>query len=367
MRRARAARASTREADQTGAPPNVTSGIGIVVEDGSIRGIALPAGSRPGRFAPLRHTFIRYENRAGAISPHRYGPPSQNGRRRACLGSIRKRRWTTGCPPWTACGASGFRLSNARGARARFSEDSDRPFGQSAEQARRYRTAASLAVKLRQQAKCRRNGLPRAPRRQKLPDRLGLHTGSRIMYQSDITQFINQLKAQKPSLEEEQRRGRALLWDKQPIDLDERAKQKAVARRTRRPTSTTRTSERERRPRGARRHARRAPAQDARERPRRRARHARDRFDARHHRRRRVRASVRRAALEAADGPLYSARRARNLSRGVRRPARPAALPDPQAEFQRPRHSDGGRHRAVSRLRRPDPRIESGTRRRNIC
>jgi hypothetical protein len=46
------------------------------------------------------------------------------------------------------------------------------------------------------------------------------------MYQSDITQFINQLKTQKPSLEDEQRRGRALLWDKQPVDLEERAKQK---------------------------------------------------------------------------------------------------------------------------------------------
>jgi Protein of unknown function (DUF3460) len=45
------------------------------------------------------------------------------------------------------------------------------------------------------------------------------------MYQSDITQFINQLKTQKPSLEAEQRSGRALLWDKQPADLDERAKQ----------------------------------------------------------------------------------------------------------------------------------------------
>jgi hypothetical protein len=49
--------------------------------------------------------------------------------------------------------------------------------------------------------------------------------GSRIMYQSDITQFINQLKDQKPTLEAEQRRGRALLWDKQPIDLDERGEQ----------------------------------------------------------------------------------------------------------------------------------------------
>jgi len=47
------------------------------------------------------------------------------------------------------------------------------------------------------------------------------------MYQSDITQFLNQLKQQKPDLEAEQRRGRALLWDKQPVDLEERAEQKA--------------------------------------------------------------------------------------------------------------------------------------------
>ena len=44
-------------------------------------------------------------------------------------------------------------------------------------------------------------------------------------YQSDVTQFLNQLKQQKPTLEEEQRKGRALLWDKQPIDLDERSAQ----------------------------------------------------------------------------------------------------------------------------------------------
>lgn len=47
------------------------------------------------------------------------------------------------------------------------------------------------------------------------------------MYQSDITQFINQLKQQEPQLEEQQRKGRALLWDKQPIDLDERERQQA--------------------------------------------------------------------------------------------------------------------------------------------
>ncbi len=36
-------------------------------------------------------------------------------------------------------------------------------------------------------------------------------------YQSDATQFIGQLKAERPQLEAEQRAGRALLWDK-PVD-----------------------------------------------------------------------------------------------------------------------------------------------------
>lgn len=34
-------------------------------------------------------------------------------------------------------------------------------------------------------------------------------------YQSDATQFINQLKSQKPELDAQQQAGRALLWDKQ--------------------------------------------------------------------------------------------------------------------------------------------------------
>ncbi len=34
-------------------------------------------------------------------------------------------------------------------------------------------------------------------------------------YQSDTTQFINQLKKDKPELDVQQRQGRALLWDKQ--------------------------------------------------------------------------------------------------------------------------------------------------------
>lgn len=33
-------------------------------------------------------------------------------------------------------------------------------------------------------------------------------------YQSDTTQFIDQLKQQRPDLEAQQRAGRALLWDK---------------------------------------------------------------------------------------------------------------------------------------------------------
>lgn len=36
-------------------------------------------------------------------------------------------------------------------------------------------------------------------------------------YKSEITQFIDELKAKKPTLEQEQRAGRALLWDR-PID-----------------------------------------------------------------------------------------------------------------------------------------------------
>ncbi len=38
---------------------------------------------------------------------------------------------------------------------------------------------------------------------------------ARPHYTSDATQFIEQLKAAKPSLEQEQRQGRALLWDQQ--------------------------------------------------------------------------------------------------------------------------------------------------------
>lgn len=33
-------------------------------------------------------------------------------------------------------------------------------------------------------------------------------------YKSDVTQFLDELKAKKPGLEAEQRAGRALLWDR---------------------------------------------------------------------------------------------------------------------------------------------------------
>jgi len=41
-------------------------------------------------------------------------------------------------------------------------------------------------------------------------------------YKSDVTAFIESLKAKKPTLESEQRAGRALLWDKR-VDRDAQA------------------------------------------------------------------------------------------------------------------------------------------------
>ncbi len=41
-----------------------------------------------------------------------------------------------------------------------------------------------------------------------------MHLFRRPDYQSDATQFINQLKVSQPDLEARQRQGRELLWDK---------------------------------------------------------------------------------------------------------------------------------------------------------
>jgi hypothetical protein len=46
-------------------------------------------------------------------------------------------------------------------------------------------------------------------------------------YTSDVTQFIQELKANKPTLEAEQRAGRALLWD-QAVDRDAQAEHRAA-------------------------------------------------------------------------------------------------------------------------------------------
>lgn len=49
----------------------------------------------------------------------------------------------------------------------------------------------------------------------------------RADYESDTTQFIQQLKASKPELEAQQRQGRALLWD-QPVDREAQTQFKAA-------------------------------------------------------------------------------------------------------------------------------------------
>jgi Protein of unknown function (DUF3460) len=45
---------------------------------------------------------------------------------------------------------------------------------------------------------------------------------ARAPYKSEVSLFIDELKAKKPSLESEQRAGRALLWDKK-LDRQDQA------------------------------------------------------------------------------------------------------------------------------------------------
>ncbi len=45
-------------------------------------------------------------------------------------------------------------------------------------------------------------------------------------YVSEATLFLDSLKQKNPHLEEQQRAGRALLWDKTPIDMDKTARDK---------------------------------------------------------------------------------------------------------------------------------------------
>jgi len=46
-------------------------------------------------------------------------------------------------------------------------------------------------------------------------------------YISETTQFLNELKAARPQLEAEQKRGRAIWWDKEAITPDEAAQLRA--------------------------------------------------------------------------------------------------------------------------------------------
>lgn len=41
-------------------------------------------------------------------------------------------------------------------------------------------------------------------------------------YESEFTRFLKDLKQKDPTLEQKQREGRSIWWDKAPIDLDAR-------------------------------------------------------------------------------------------------------------------------------------------------
>jgi hypothetical protein len=46
-------------------------------------------------------------------------------------------------------------------------------------------------------------------------------------YESEMTQFLKDLKKENPKIEEEQRQGRARLWDRPEIDLDTMEREKS--------------------------------------------------------------------------------------------------------------------------------------------
>lgn len=49
------------------------------------------------------------------------------------------------------------------------------------------------------------------------------------MYESDITRFLRELKQRNPQLEEEQRKGRAIWWDRaQDLDTQQRHRESRV-------------------------------------------------------------------------------------------------------------------------------------------
>ena len=52
------------------------------------------------------------------------------------------------------------------------------------------------------------------------------------MYESEITQFLRELKKERPQLEAEQQRGRAIWWDRpQSLELQKRHRDSRVPQR----------------------------------------------------------------------------------------------------------------------------------------
>lgn len=51
--------------------------------------------------------------------------------------------------------------------------------------------------------------------------------GQQVRYESEFTQFINAFLEKNPDVAQGQLEGRALLWDKAPLDMDERRREEA--------------------------------------------------------------------------------------------------------------------------------------------
>jgi hypothetical protein len=74
----------------------------------------------------------------------------------------------------------------------------------------------------------------RSGSRDRVKYRLSLHCNIDAMvfskhnkaYVSDFGQFLSDLKEKNPTLEQKQYAGRAIWWDKAPIDLDARRREK---------------------------------------------------------------------------------------------------------------------------------------------
>ena len=56
-------------------------------------------------------------------------------------------------------------------------------------------------------------------------DDIDSQTVTMALYESEASRFLRQLKTDNPQLEAEQRRGRAIWWDKAPLNLDRQREQ----------------------------------------------------------------------------------------------------------------------------------------------